>query len=353
MSDFIAQNHTLLVVIAGTIFLGLASGAIGTIFILRKQALVGDVLSHATLPGVVLAFIITGDKAISVLLLGAFFFSLLAMALLTLIKKYSKIKYDAIMALVLSSFFGIGQVLLVLIQGSGDAAQAGLNKFIFGQAATMIISDVITVSLIAFIVLICMFIFWKEIKHVVFNKEHFQSLGFSAKIINTIISLMVIVVVVIGIRMVGVILMSALLIIPGVASRQWSNKLSLNVVIAAIFGMVSGAVGTTISANQANLPTGPVVVIVLSLIMIVSLLFAPTRGLVFQSIKSRDYKKKLIRYKPLIHLYVGNSDQMLTKLELANLEEEALIDLSEKKIQLTAQGDLLVKSLLGGDKYEY
>jgi len=138
LTDFIAQNYTMLVVIAGTMFLGLASGAIGTISTLRKQALIGDALSHATLPGVVLAFILVGHKSISILLLGAFVSSIFAMMLLTLIKKYSKIKIDAIMALILSSFFGIGQVFLVYVQRTGDAAQAGLNKFIFGQAATRI-----------------------------------------------------------------------------------------------------------------------------------------------------------------------------------------------------------------------
>lgn len=349
LTDFIAQNYTMLVVIAGTMFLGLASGAIGTISTLRKQALIGDALSHATLPGVVLAFILVGHKSISILLLGAFVSSIFAMMLLTLIKKYSKIKIDAIMALILSSFFGIGQVFLVYVQRTGDAAQAGLNKFIFGQAATMITVDAIIVSIVAFFVLAMIFLFWKAIKLYIFNQEHYQSLGFSPKLMNTLLSILVVIVVVIGIRMVGVILMSALLIIPGVASRQWSNKLSVNVSLAAFFGMISGLFGTYFSANQANLPTGPVVVLFLSVIMIVSLFFAPKRGLLFQSIRQKEYRKKLIKYKPLIHLYAQNPADMLKESDLTELKKQSLISSQENKVIITPLGLSLVRTLLGGD----
>lgn len=350
IANFFSENYTLIIVVIGTMLLGVASGAIGTITILRKQALIGDVLSHATLPGVVVAFMLTGQKEIWVLLVGAAVAAVIAMTLITFIKKYTKVKYDASLALILSGFFGFGQVLMVFVQSSGNAAQAGLDKFIFGQAATIIRSDVFLLAFISIAIVLIMAIFWKEIKHFVFNQEHFETLGFSSFIINTLIMALVIIVVVVGIRNVGVILMSALLIAPGVASRQWSNKLSMNVFIASIFGMISGALGAYISARQANLPTGPVVVIVLSVFVIISLMFAPKRGMVYQFINNAKYKKKMILYKPLIHLFAGNSIDILKSEEIDMLKENQLITYIEDQVEITEKGQIILGQLLGGGR---
>lgn len=346
--DFFNENYTLIVVVFGTMLLGIASGAIGTITILRKQALIGDVLSHATLPGVVVAFILTGQKEIWVLLLGAAGASIIAMTLLTFIKKYTKVKYDASLALILSGFFGLGQVLLVYVQTSGNAAQAGLDKFIFGQAATIVRKDVFLLAYISIGIVLLLLIFWKEIKHFVFNQEHFKTLGFSSFILNTLIMGLVIIVVVVGIRSVGVILMSALLIAPGVAARQWSNKLSLNVLLASLFGMLSGATGAYISATQSDLPTGPVVVIVLSFFVVLSLMFAPKRGMVYQFINNGKYKKQMILYKPLIHIFAGNPIDILSDEELNGLIDDGMISYELEKIVITEKGRLMLEELLGG-----
>ncbi len=348
MSDFISINYTLIIVVLGTMILGISAGAIGTISILRRQALIGDALSHATLPGVVLAFILTGQKDIWVLLCGAAIAAVVSVSLIALIQKYTKIKNDASLALILSGFFGFGQVLLVFVQRSGNASQAGLNKFIFGQAATILRADVLFLGIVSLLIILLMLLFWKEIKHFVFNKEHFQTLGFSSILLNTLILSLTILVVVIGIRSVGVILMSALMISPGVASRQWSDKLSVNVILASLFGLISGALGAYISAIKASLPTGPVVVIVLSIIVIISLFFSPKRGIIYQARRNSTYKKTLIKYKPLVHIYSGNDLSILTSTELDFLVKENLIEGKDDIIKITTDGTQLLKYLLGG-----
>src|SRR5690554_2585947 len=164
MADWIAQNYVIVIITIGTMLLGLVTGILGMFNILRKQALTGDALSHAALPVIVLPFMVTQTKNLGILLIGAAMAAIIAMVLLELIKKYSKIKYDASLALILSSFFGLGQILLLIVQGWGDSSAAGLNSFIFGQAATMLISDVYLIGVISIIVLLLILVLWKEFK---------------------------------------------------------------------------------------------------------------------------------------------------------------------------------------------
>lgn len=346
MLNWFLENYTLIVVAIGASILGLVSGILGVLNILRKQSLVGDALSHATLPGVVLAFLLTNTRNISVLLIGAAISAFIAMFILNIISKYSKIKIDASLSLILASFFGLGQVLLQIAQGRGSGA-AGLKKFIFGQAATMLIDDVYLISFISLFVLILIFVFWKEFKLFIFNEEFYQSLGFSKKITNILLTLMTVIVVVIGIRTVGVILMSALMIAPGVAARQWSNKLSINALLAAIFGLISGALGAIISANKSNLPTGPVIVVSLSVFVIISLFFSPKRGLIQKSLSANHHKKELFKYKSLIDIY--NNKPKENDYDYSNYINENYLTFDKNKPMLTDKGIEKVKKLLGDD----
>lgn len=348
MLDFFNNNYTMIIVVLGTVLLGVASGTIGTISILQKKALLGDALSHATLPGVVLAFMFTGYKDIEILLFGAIIAAFVSVVLMDVMIKYTKVKNDAALALVLAGFFGLGQVFLVSVQSSGNASQAGLDKFIFGQAATILRSDVYLLGVIALAMVILLLLFWKEIKHYVFNHEHFQTLGFSSKIMNILILSLIIIVVVIGIRTVGVILMSALLVAPGVAARQWTNKLSINVFLAGIFGLISGALGAYISAVNSAFPTGPIVVVFLSFFVVISILFSPKRGLVYQLIQEKKYREKMIKYKPLIHLYSGNEISLLSDDDISFLNDQQLVFWNDDGASISKNGMEILKSLLGG-----
>ena len=172
----ILQSYTTQMVLLGTALLGLASGIAGTFAVLRKESLIGDGLSHAALPGVVIAFLLTGIKDIEVLIIGAALSSITAAWLITITVENSKIKFDGALATILSAFFGLGMVLLTYLQSLNNAGQAGLSKFIFGQAATILARDVYITSAAALIIIVLTALFWKELKLISFDVEYAKTL---------------------------------------------------------------------------------------------------------------------------------------------------------------------------------
>lgn len=293
LMELILTDYTLQIVSLGSAFLGIISGVLGSFAVIRKQSLLGDAVSHAALPGIAIAFLITQTKRTEVLLLGALISGLIATFLILFIAKYSRIKFDSSLALVLSVFFGGGMMLLTYIQKIPNANQAGLDKFIFGQASTLVKSDVKMMGIIGVILIGLVVIFWKEFQLVSFDPDYARSLGFSTNIVDLLLFAMIVTSIIIGLQTVGVILMSAMLTAPGVAARQWTDKLSLMVVLSAIFGAVSGVVGTLLSSIVSKLPTGPTIVIVISGIVIISLAFAPNRGLIWKYFQDRKNQKGL------------------------------------------------------------
>lgn len=291
----ILSDYTFQVVALGSVLIGLISGVIGCFAVIRKQSLLGDAISHATLPGVAIAFLITGNKNISILLLGALVAGLIATFLIISITKYSKIKFDSSLALIMTVFFGFGLLLLTYIQKIPNANQAGLNRFIFGQASTILISDIFIMLLFVVIIISFIIIFWKEIKLFTFDSEFAKTIGFNTTIINIILSFLTVLTIVIGIQTVGVILMSAMLIAPSIAARQWTDKLSVMVILAAFFGVIAGISGTLISSNVSKMPTGPVIVIIISIIAIFSILFNKIRKVWWQKKKFNIQKLNLIK----------------------------------------------------------
>ncbi|HHT97861.1 MAG TPA: metal ABC transporter permease, partial [Clostridiales bacterium] len=287
----IFTDHTLRVVSLGSAILGIISGILGSFAVIKKQSLLGDAISHAALPGIALAFIITNSKKTEVLLLGALISGLLATYIILSIERNSRIKFDSALALILSVFFGAGLVLLTFIQKTANANQAGLDKFIFGQASTLLKRDVYLMGLVGIVLIILVIIFWKEFQIAAFDAEFAQSLGFSVRNINMLLSAMIVTAIIIGLQTVGVILMSAMLVAPAVAARQWTDKLSIMVVLSAFFGAISGLLGTVLSSMIDKLPTGPTIVIIISLIVFISITLAPNRGLLWKHFKDlKNYK---------------------------------------------------------------
>lgn len=282
------HDYTFQTVALGSALLGIISGVLGSFAVLRKQSLLGDGVSHAALPGVVLAFILTGSKNTEFLLLGALLSGLLATLFMLQIVKHSRIKFDSALALVLSVFFGLGMVLLTYVQKIPDSNQAGLKRFIFGQAATLLQRDVTLMLVCGAVLLILVALFWKEFKLFTFDSDFSQSIGFSPRKLNLLLSFMIVLTIIIGLQTVGVILMSAMLIAPAVAARQWTDKLSVMVVLAAVLGALSGIAGTTVSSLIPKLPTGPCIVVFISLLVLVSLLLAPGRGIVNRLYRRRQ-----------------------------------------------------------------
>jgi len=284
------SDYTFQTVALGSALLGLISGILGSFAVLRRQSLLGDGVSHAALPGVVMAFVLSGSKNTEVLLLGALISGLLATLFIVSIVRHTRVKFDSALALVMSVFFGLGLVLLTYVQKIPKSNQAGLKRFIFGQASTLLQRDIILMVICGLILLALVVLFWKEFKLFTFDSDFAQSLGFSPKKLNLLLSFMIVLAIIIGLQTVGVILMSAMLITPAVAARQWTNKLWVMVTLSALFGAVSGISGTAASSLVPKLPTGPAIVVCVSAIVIISILFAPGRGVLHRVYQRRKNK---------------------------------------------------------------
>ncbi|HUF37031.1 MAG TPA: metal ABC transporter permease [Anaerolineales bacterium] len=280
-------DYTVRTVALGTGILGIVSGALGAFAVLRRQSLLGDAMSHAALPGVVGAFMLTGSKAPATLLLGAAISGLAGTLFMIAITRYTRIKEDAALGIILSVFFGFGLMLLTFLQQNPNARQAGLNTFLFGQAATLLASDVRTMAVLGGGAVALMLVFWKEFKLLSFDRDFGGSLGYPMQGLEILLTGLLVVAIVIGLQAVGVVLMSAMVVAPAAAARQWTNALGKMVGLAAVFGAVSGITGAVLSSTGAGLSTGPVIVLCASVIVAISLLFAPNRGLVWNGLRSR------------------------------------------------------------------
>jgi manganese/zinc/iron transport system permease protein len=284
------SDYTFQTVALGSALLGLISGVLGSFAVLRRQSLLGDGVSHSALPGVVMAFVLSGSKNTEVLLLGALISGLLATLFIVSIVRHTRVKFDSALALVMSVFFGLGLVLLTYVQKIPNSNQAGLKRFIFGQASTLLQRDINLMVICGLILLALVLLFWKEFKLFTFDSDFAQSLGFSPKKLNLLLSFMIVLAIIIGLQTVGVILMSAMLITPAVAARQWTNKLWVMVTLSALFGAASGIAGTAASSLVPKLPTGPAIVVCVSVIVIISILFAPGRGVLHRVYQRRKNK---------------------------------------------------------------
>jgi manganese/zinc/iron transport system permease protein len=297
-------DYTLRTVALGTAVIGIVSGALGSFALLRKQSLLGDAISHAALPGVVLAFLITRSRAPLPLLIGAMITGWLATILVLAIIRYTRIKEDSALGLALSVFFGVGIVLLTYTQKLSDARQAGLDRFLFGQAAALLADEVLLMAIVGALALTTVVLFWKEFKLISFDAEYAASLGLPVRAFEVVLTTQLVIAVVIGLQAVGVILMSAMVVAPAAAARQWTNKLWVMVITASFFGALGGVSGAMISATRPGLSTGPVIVLVISLIAFGSLLLAPNRGVVWQRMQQGRSQRYLQTQAVLQDLYV-------------------------------------------------
>jgi len=272
-------DYTLRTVALGALLLGAVAGALGAFAVLRRQSLLGDAVSHAALPGVALAFLLTGSKAAPLLLLGAAVVGTTGAVLVTAVVRTARLPVDTALALMLSVFFGVGLVLLTFVQRHGDATQAGLNRFLFGQAAAIVESDLLTMGTVGGAALLIIVLFWKHWKLLSFDPGFAASLGLPVRLLDVGLTWLVVLAIVIGLQTVGVVLMSALLVAPAAAARQWTERLGVMVALSALFGALSGVTGAVLSSVTERLPTGPTVVLVAIAWVGVSLLVAPARGL--------------------------------------------------------------------------
>ncbi|GIW06471.1 MAG: zinc ABC transporter permease [Dehalococcoidia bacterium] len=271
-------DYTLRNVLLGAALLGVVSGVLGTFAVLRGQGLLGDALAHAALPGICLAFLLTGSKAMPVLLLGAGVAAWLGALLLLWIVRQTRLAQDAALGIVLAVFFEFGLTLLTVANRRPDATQAGLDRYLFGQAATLVGENVIVMAVLAAIALLATAAVYKELKLLAFDPDFGSSLGFGVGPLSVALTTLITVAILIGLQTVGVVLMAAMLIGPAAAARQWTNRLSTMIALSAAFGAAAGVVGALISASASRIPTGPMIVLALTVIVVGSILFAPARG---------------------------------------------------------------------------
>ena len=334
-------DHTIRTVALGTATLGVVSGALGAFAVLRRQSLLGDALSHAALPGVALAFMLTGQKTPIILMLGAAGAGLLAILLLESVTRLTRLKEDSVLGIILSVFFGVGLLLLTFLQRNPDARQAGLNTFLFGQAATLLTRDVVTMAVFGGMALLVMAVFWKEFKLLSFDREFGGSLGFPMRALDIALTSLLVVAVVIGLQAVGVVLMSAMVVAPAAAARQWTNRLGVMVALSALFGALAGVSGALISSLGAGLSTGPVIVLCISAIVLVSVLLAPNRGLVWEKGRQLRNRGRLRGESVLLDFYrmsAQHSDPLaphpVAALLALNPQAEAVLERLAERGQL-------------------
>ena len=284
-------TYTVRVVALGGALLGALSGAVGCFAVLRRESLLGDALSHAALPGVAVAFLLAG-RNLGLLLLGAGIASWLGLRLAAAITATTRIKQDAALGISLASFFAAGIALLTYIQSLPKASQAGLDSFIFGQAAAIIESDIALVSAVGLVVVIVMALFWKELKLVAFDPDFASAGGMRSGLVNALLSTLIVATVVLGLQLAGVILMVGMLIAPAIAARQWTRSLEQMVLLAAAFGALAGGSGAVISALDSDIPTGPMIIVVSFALVLLSLTLAPGRGIIWTQLRQRGNRRQ-------------------------------------------------------------
>lgn len=293
------SDHTLRTVALGAGLVGLAAGVAGVFAVLRRQSLLGDVVSHSALPGIALAFLLTHNRNPIVLLIGAVIAGWIGTVISQQITRQSRIKQDAALGIVLSVMFGLGMLLLVIIQKNPLAGQAGLEKYLFGSAATLLRQDILVSAAVGLVCIGTIALLWKEFKLLAFDPTFAQATGIPLRLVETVLASITVLAICIGLQTVGVVLMSALLVAPAAAARQWTNRLETMALAAGAFGALSGIAGAVISSQAANLPAGPMVIVVLTCLVALSILFAPARGIVWEWVRHTRQHKKVEEYAVL------------------------------------------------------
>lgn len=282
MIENIFNDYTFQVVLTGTIFLGILCGTLGSFIVLGKEALVGDCIAHSAYPGIVSAFLFMGVKNLFGQLVGAAITASMAMAFILWAKRKTSLPFDSILVTTLSGFFGIGIVLMTIVQKTNNANQAGLKHFIFGQASTMLERDLFLIAIAGSLIMLFILLFRNTLTVMTFDPLYTKTLTLPQKLVLNLLSFSTVLTVLLSIQTVGIILMSSFLIAPAVSARQWTRHLWSMVMLSSFFGSFSAAIGTTASTLISKMPTGPAIVVVMSIIVAISLLFAPKRGIVWR-----------------------------------------------------------------------
>lgn len=292
------QDYNTRVVVIGATLLGLGAGVVGSFTLLRKRALMGDALSHATLPGIALAFLLAtrlgGDgKSLPLLLAGASVSGLAGVGAILGIRRYTRLKEDTALGIVLSVFFGAGVALLGVVQQVEGGHAAGLESFIYGKTAAMLAGDAVLIAAASAACLAASVLLFKELELLCFDSGFAASRGLPVGWLDGVLMLMVVVVTIIGLQAVGLILMIALLVIPAAAARFWTDDIRRMAVLSGGLGAASCYVGATLSALYPKLPSGATIVLVAAAGFLVSAVFGSARGVLLRRVRRRAFLRRI------------------------------------------------------------
>lgn len=294
------SSYTFRTMLMGTAAVGAASGALGSFLYLHKQSLVSDIIGHAATLGVAGSFIVAtavlsvDGRSMLVLTIGSIIASTCAVLLANWIARHSRVGMDAAMTICLALFYGSGMVLLRIIVHSSLPNRGGISHYMFGNASTLTSADLATIGGFGTAALLVVLLAWKELKVFTFDPTLCRTMGFSPSVLSPLLLGTATVAVVIGIKAVGLILMIAFAIMPAAAARQWTHRLWSMVTLSGVIGALSGAVGSGLAVNLGKVPTGPVVVLVLSAVLVVSLLAAPERSVLQRRRALRAQRRRLL-----------------------------------------------------------
>ncbi len=325
-----------MVVLVGTSLLGFTSGILGCFLLLRKRSLVSDAISHASLPGIGITFIIlyAGGASISTLplLIGAAITCLLALLCIQFFGKLSTLKEGTTIAVVLSALFGFGIFLLSIIQKLPTASASGINRFLYGKPASILFDDAVTIGVISLISLLTLFIFYRPIHVCIFDPLFARTLNYSSEKTDILLSVLTLGVILAGLQAVGIILIIAFLIIPAVSAQMWTKQLHFMIIIAGVFGLLSTIIGTLFSAQFTYAPAGSIIVLSSGFFFLLSILFGKRKGVIatariirFQQ-RTRNIQQFLRVWQDSIeHIAPDSQESIIKQIKQTSLTKEYIL----------------------------
>lgn len=302
------EDYNTRIVILATTMLGMAAGIVGSFTLLRRRALMGDALSHATLPGIGLAFLLGpifgwNGKSLPVLLFGAAISGVLGMIAILVIRNLTRIKEDAALGIVLSVFFGGGVAILGVVQQTTTGHAAGLESFIYGKTASIVADDAWLIGATGLVAVVVLGLLFKEMKLLCFDQGFAAARGFPTLALDCVLMGTVVLVTIVGLQAVGLVLMIALLVIPAAAARFWTLQMQRMVWIAGCLGAVSCMIGAGLSGIFPNLPSGAMIVLTAALLFVVSMLLGTAHGVLIRAVRRQQLNRRIDRQHVLRGIY--------------------------------------------------
>ncbi len=314
-------SYTLAIVLLGSAIVGLMTGVLSVFFVLEKKSVMGDTIAHSSLPGVVVAFLLFLEKSQLAFAIGALISGFLAIIFVQTISRRTVLKEDVAIGVTLSIFFGVGVALLTYVQSLPLAAQAGLINYIFGNVAFLLKRDLYLLTAVTVFDLFVIISFWKEYKLIMFDRAYAEIIGLPVNKLDLLLTIAISVTIVVGIQIIGVVMIAGMLIAPAVGARQWTNSYRKMILISASIGVMSGVLGTLISANITDIPPGPAIIVFATSIAFISILFGYRHGTLVNWVHTHLTHRKIDHRKVMMEFLKSTNaldkSEGLTRLEFS------------------------------------